>query len=368
MSMDNLKIYRDFLRKCKDKEKLKPRTIKNTIQVLNPFIEFLGDRQITEEIVYDYTATFDEITFKRRGKVKKYEESTIYFIESTLKKFLTFYSPDLKDILKPKMPERNEPGQLITGKDIEKLIDSCRSTRDKALISFLYESGCRKGELRALQLSDLTFDENGAIVTIPAKKTKARTVRLVYSASYLRQWKETHPLVNQPDAALFCSLREPFETISNTGLHTQLKKITKRTGINKNIFPHLFRHTRATELADHLTEQQMKNYLGWTKSSSMAAVYVHMKDTDKAILRMHGIVTDDTEKGGLKVGRCHRCKELNPETSLYCGKCGLPLTTETINTLEKGKETVSSALAELEALDPELIQNLVKALKEKSNK
>jgi hypothetical protein len=80
---------RDFLRKCRDKDKLKPRTIVNTVQVLEPFIEFLGDRQLSEDIVYDYIETLDERTFKLQGKEKTYAPSTRYFIETTLRIYCT---------------------------------------------------------------------------------------------------------------------------------------------------------------------------------------------------------------------------------------------------------------------------------------
>ncbi|MCO5381675.1 MAG: hypothetical protein NHB15_05885 [Methanosarcina barkeri] len=85
---------RDFLRKCRDKDKLKPRTIVNTVQVLEPFIEFLGDRQLSEDIVYDYIETLDERTFKRQGKEKTYAPSTRYFIETTLKNLLHLIHPN----------------------------------------------------------------------------------------------------------------------------------------------------------------------------------------------------------------------------------------------------------------------------------
>jgi hypothetical protein len=61
------------------------------------------------------------------------------------------------------------------------------------------------------------------------------------------------------------------------------------------------------------------------------------KDIDDAILKMNGIMIDDTHTDGLKVGRCPRCKELNPETSLFCGKCGMPLNKEASTTAETVK-------------------------------
>jgi integrase len=61
--------------------------------------------------------------------------------------------------------------------------------------------------------------------------------------------------------------------------------------VNKNIYPHLFRHTRATHLVDKLTEAQMKIYFGWSGRSEVPSVYVHLsgRDVEEAILRMYDI-------------------------------------------------------------------------------
>lgn len=361
--MNNHDTMRKYFRMCEDKQGLKPKTLINTKQVIEPFIDFISDKPITEDLIYDYLDTLKTKTFIRNGKTKGYSESSIYFIKSTLRKFIAYCDPSLKEALKPRMPERNEVGQLITGEEFEALLKACRSTRDKALVAVLFESGCRKNELRSLKISDVTFDSNGAVVTIPRGKTKPRPNRLIYSSSFLRQWIDAHPLHDDPNATLFCSQNSPFPPISSTGLHEQIKKITVRAGIKKSISPHTFRHTCASNLANHFTEQQMKNYLGWTKASSMAAVYVHMKDTNDAVLKMHGIVTDDIEKNSLKTGRCPRCKDLNPDTSLYCGKCGMPLKDDGMRQLETESDEFEITFSKLLADNPNLLKALDKYMK-----
>jgi site-specific recombinase XerD len=72
----------------------------------------------------------------------------------------------------------------------------------------------------------------------------------------------------------------------------------KKAGLNKRVYTHLLRHTRATELASILTEAQMKELLGWTQSSDMPSVYVHLsgRDVDSAFLKAHGIIPSSEEK------------------------------------------------------------------------
>ncbi len=49
-------------------------------------------------------------------------------------------------------------GDLLTEEDIAKAIEHSLHSRDKALISTLYEAGCRIGELCSLRIKDVTID------------------------------------------------------------------------------------------------------------------------------------------------------------------------------------------------------------------
>ena len=96
---------------------------------------------------------------------------------------------------------------------------------------YLFGSGARRGELLAGRLKHVTFDENGAILNIQKGKTGSRRIRLLLASFYLKQWIDTHPLKNDPDAYLFCSANSPFGLIALAGLANQLHQIASRAGI-----------------------------------------------------------------------------------------------------------------------------------------
>jgi integrase/recombinase XerD len=124
-------------------------------------------------------------------------------------------------------------------------------------------------------------------------------------------------------------------------IYATLKKIAKRAGIQKKIYPHLFRHSRATALANKLTESQMKEHFGWVQGSDMAATYVHLsgRDVDNAFLKIHGLVpVENSQEDKLKLKTCQRCKEHNSPSSKFCTKCGLPLDEQMIATVEKQRQ------------------------------
>ncbi len=129
-----------------------------------------------------------------------------------------------------------------------------------------------------------------------------------------------------------------------------LKKLAKKAGLNKRVNPHLFRHSRATLLANKLTEAQMKEYFGWVQASEMASVYVHLsgRDVDSAILQLHGLTNQmEKKEEKFKTRNCQRCKQPNSPVSKFCQKCGAVLDVETALELENQRETADALLNEL---------------------
>ena len=324
----------EYLQKLDD-DGLSKRTIDNNAFILNPFIVWLGGREVTDKTVLAYLRSL-----KPRG----YSESTVYQYRAVLKKYLSTFSTEQARAITLKV-KRREPPIILTQGEIEQLIEACRNPRDKALISFLYESGCRKGELVSIRLENVVFTAYGATVTIPKGKTGPRTIPVVYSASYLRQWIEGHPTGGKQDP-LFCSLQQPFAQFSFSGLKHLMNTLKQRTGLSKELYPHLFRHSRATHLANQFTEQQLKQFLGWTAGSNMAAVYVHLsqRDIQNAVLQAYGLETDTEDKEALEVCRCPRCKEINPMSLKFCGKCGMILDETLAKEQEEEKQAEKKAL------------------------
>ncbi len=100
----------------------------------------------------------------------------------------------------------------------------------------------------------------------------------------------------------------------------------------------MLRHSRATQLASIMSDAQLKNYLGWTQSSKMAGIYVHMsgKDADDAILRANNIQIEHVKKDpALKPLKCMKCKMVNPATNRFCNSCGFVLDSSTADSLLK---------------------------------
>jgi len=367
MLPENFKLIKAHTRKLKASN-MRERTIVNHLQALTQFSTWckVPFTELSDEDMLNYCEWLDRFTFTFKGKPKKYTEGTKYMRLATVKAFLNRINKETAESITIRQQHnRKLPEDLLTREDIEALLNACHTARDRALIATLYESGARKGELLGTLLKHVQFDENGAIVTFPEGKTGARRIRLVFASSFLREWLGVHPTKQNRESPLFCSLKEPYPIISDTGLHDQLIKIAKRARVEKRVNAHSFRHARATHLAEHLTEQQLKKYLGWTEGSNMASIYVHLsgKDIDNAILKLNGIQIDETHADGLKVGRCPRCKEINPENFSYCGKCGMPLNETSSTKIESDKSAVLlGVLSQLEKTNPGTLSSFLDAL------
>jgi integrase/recombinase XerD len=256
--------------------------------------------------------------------------------------FLKYISRhDLADKVKTRnLKNLKLPEDILTKDEVLEIIDKAGSLRDKAILGLLYESGCRAGEILSMKVKNIEFLNNGGCAaTFPKGKTGARRVLIFNFAAYMRQWIEAHPLKDNPEAPLWVVDDYRLTPLSYSGLRFILREIVPRTSIKKRIWLHGFRHSRATHLAEYFTEQQMKSYLGWTASSDMPAVYCHLsgKDLDKTVKEMYGIEDKETPIDLMKPGKCSRCQEMNAPAANFCFRCGLPLTQETVITLESIK-------------------------------
>ncbi|GAG84864.1 unnamed protein product, partial [marine sediment metagenome] len=158
-------------------------------------------------------------------------------------------------INKPK-DAKKIPSDLLYAKDIKFLVDHCQRLREKAILMVLFESGARIGEILSMCIKDVTFDDYGCQINVNGK-TGYRKVRLVGSSPMLSQWiNSEHPRKDDKEAFVFCNIQNGKEGTQMD--YNTLRKIfvhlKKRSGFNKPLNFHHFRHSAATHLAAHLTD------------------------------------------------------------------------------------------------------------------
>ena len=253
------------------------------------------------------------------------------------------------------------PEELLTEDDVKQMIEAAYNPRDRAIISVLWESGCRAGELLTMDIKHIVFEESITRAILQGK-TGARRVPLLDSTPYISEWLNNHPFRDNPSAPLWVGIGTVGRNkpMSYAALRKMLVDVAKKANVKNHVNPHNFRHSRATFLANHLTEAQMNQYLGWVRGSDMPATYVHLsgRDVDDAILKLRGIQPKSVPiESTLASKKCPRCSMINKATGKFCMRCGSVLDLETAVTLQDEIKDVDEKLSKL--LQDEEVQKLL---------
>jgi len=245
------------------------------------------------------------------------------------------------------------PEDMLTQDEVKRLIKFAEHPRNKAFIASLWESGARIGEIGTIRLKHVSFDEYGCRVFVDGK-TGSRQVRLINAAPFLLEWINKHPLNDDPNAPVWINLKYNTNRVGYAGFCKMLSRTAKRAGIKKHVNPHNFRHSRATYLAQFLTEAQLKEVFGWVQDSGMASQYIHLsgKQVDDALLKVYGLKKEEKKEDVLMNITCPRCKEANSPNNSYCEKCWLPLTQKAqIDTIKTKDLSDNSSAVLMELVD-----------------
>ena len=279
-------------------------------------------------------------------------------------------SPDFLKGLKTHNSDRSriaKPEPIISKDELKGMVDACNQPRDRALVSLLYDSGCRISEILTLRIEDLMFDSYGLVLMV-AGKTGPRRVRVVGdSIPYLRSWLEVHPSGRDRSSYVFQGIeRKARGRMMN---YPQAAKVIKsaalRAGIKRSIHPHLFRHTRATLLAGSVPEAPLELQMGWVHGSGQTRTYVHLSggDQDRAILKSYGIKVKEDQPVDELPRECARCKTLNTSAATYCKNCWLPFDTRLAIEMEEKEKQIEASIQSSTAVDP-LAKSILKSAPE----
>ena len=163
--------------------------------------------------------------------------------------------------------------ELFTEIDMERMKAACKRIRDKAIISFLASTGCRVGELVALDRDSL--DLNRMECVVHGKGNKERTVLFdSVTAMFIRSYLKTR---RDDNKALF--VNRSGKRFGTDGIRDLLVRIQEASGVT-HVHPHKFRRTLATNLAKRgMPIQDIAAILGHDKiETTMEYVMLNIED------------------------------------------------------------------------------------------
>lgn len=218
---------------------------------------------------------------------------------------------------------------LLTEDEIRRLINACRTTKDRAFIACLYESGCRIVEMAKITWGDVKFDDWCAWINVDEKTGRPRGIPIIMARQYLAAWKAEYPLPMSRDALVFVG-NINYLPLKYESVIKQLRLIAKRAGVEKHIRGHLFRHSRITHLLQKGAGESIVKKMAWGGETRMLERYSHLTDADtkQVLAELAGVVPPGSKRRSkiLEPVQCARCAEINTPGTNFCRKCGLEMT------------------------------------------
>ena len=153
-------------------------------------------------------------------------------------------------IQSPKI-EKRVPS-VLTSEEVELLLDQpkdvdLKGTRDKAMLEFAYATGMKVTEIIDLNIDDVNFDENTVLCS---NGKKARIIPLgTLAEKALKEYVEdARPIMvkDETNKALFVNVNG--DRLTRQGFWKIVKYYKEQAHIEKDITPHVLRHSFATHL------------------------------------------------------------------------------------------------------------------------
>ncbi len=155
-------------------------------------------------------------------------------------------------------------------------LSTSEGTRNYAIIETLYSCGLRVSELIKLRFSDLFFDEG--FIRVDGKGSKQRLVPISDPAiESINNWlisRKQYNIKKGSEDVLFVSSRGV--SISRITVFYYVKQYAEEAGINKDVSPHVFRHSFATHLLERGANiRVIQEMLGHEKITT-TEIYTHL--------------------------------------------------------------------------------------------
>jgi len=148
--------------------------------------------------------------------------------------------------------------------------------RDRAMIEFLYASGLRISELANTRLENFNFEERVVRVTGKGNKTRLVPVGRKACEALAAYLSTERPKFVKRHSASEIFLSERGSKLTTARIWQIVKKHAERAGLEKNIYPHLLRHSFATHLLGNGADLRIIQEMLGHADISTTQVYTHV--------------------------------------------------------------------------------------------
>ena len=148
--------------------------------------------------------------------------------------------------------------------------------RDRAMIELLYASGLRISELANARLEDFNFEQRVVRVTGKGNKTRLVPVGRKACEALAAYLSTERPKLVKPRTSSEIFLSERGTKLTTARIWQIVKKHAKHAGLEKNVYPHLLRHSFATHLLSNGADLRIIQEMLGHADISTTQVYTHV--------------------------------------------------------------------------------------------
>lgn len=268
---------REFLDYLRYEKGSSENTISGYERDLRIFLDYISEdvEKIDESKIYEYIENISN-TLKRNSVLRKISSIRTFYKFCYLNKMI---EEDPTGMLKSLKREKRLP-EILTLKEVKLIIDNCNHTpegnRDRLIIKLLIATGARISEILNLKIRDVE-NQDYEFIKVLGKGSKYRIIPIYDSLEreiksyikndriYLKGADETFKL---------------FPNIRRENFWRRLKEITKNIGIEKNVYPHIFRHSVATVLLSNGADIRIVQEILGHSNISTTEIYTHVEKSD----------------------------------------------------------------------------------------
>lgn len=275
-----VKLFLDFL---KDDKKLSDNTLQSYRRDIEQYEKYVSDNKInylkvTEETILEYMEYLREEN-KKESTISRSLASIRSFYQYLIRVKKIKKDPTMT-IESPKINKRIP--NILTSKEVELLLDQpkdvdLKGTRDKAMLEFAYATGMRVTEMISLDIDDVKLDEGYVVCR---GRSKSRNIPLgSMSLKALKEYiDDARPYLirDESEEALFVNVNGT--RLTRQGFWKIVKYYKEQAHIEKDITPHVLRHSFATHLLQNGADlKAIQTMLGHSDISS-TQVYMQFQD------------------------------------------------------------------------------------------
>ncbi|MBF4805179.1 MAG: tyrosine recombinase [Pseudoleptotrichia goodfellowii] len=230
---------------------------------------------IKEEDIYEY---IEEISreLKRNSVLRKIASIRAFYKFCYLNKMV---KEDPTGMIKSLKREKRLP-EVLNLKEVKAIIDnighSPEGMRDRLIIKFLIATGARVSEILNLNIKDVENQEY-EFIKVLGKGSKYRIIPIYESLEneikdYISNYR---PKLKGSESSF-----KLFPDTRRENFWKRLKKSAKNAGIEKNVYPHIFRHSVATVLLSNGADIRIVQEILGHANISTTEIYTHVEKSD----------------------------------------------------------------------------------------